>query len=113
MTTTSQRWADAQNRVELMGARDLQVPQGFPIRLPDPDDYAPDTLERLVALRLREMAAGPERDEGHRRLARLDSAYEDASEWLDDVGHPTEEQGGLFDVWDFDDEQAIHEKEVA
>jgi len=86
--------SDAYNRqihqTDMAGLRDMPETRNIIVRLPDPDDYAPDSLEWQIATRLRELDAGDaRREEGRQLLARLTALQEVGEEWLMDVGYPT------------------------
>jgi len=96
--------SDAYNRqihqTDMAGLRDMPEPHNRIMRLPDPEDYAPDSLEWQMAARLRELDAG-QRADGLHILAGLNAFYAAGEEWLMDVGYPTTTAP---DPYDWDDE---------
>jgi len=85
------------HQTDMAGLRDMPETRSIIVRLPDPDDYAPSSLEWQMATRLRELDAG-KRADGMRLLASLNAYYEAGEEWLLDVGHPAGAEPD--DAWD-------------
>jgi len=90
------------DRAELTGM--FGGPESPTIRLPDPDDYADGSLERIMALRLRELdATHPMRERGRVLVERMAADKDAGDEWLLTMGRPASE-GGTFG-WDDEDDQ--------
>jgi hypothetical protein len=92
---------------------------GFPgpanpvVRCPDPDEFAPDTLEWTMAVRLQELARDHERWEAGRvALVRAQAALDACDEWLQEVGHPVAVQDS-FDWTDDDTDRTVRINQVA
>jgi len=81
----------------------MPEPRHIIVRLPDPDEYPPDSLMWQMATRLRELD-GIERERGRSLLQVLTDQYDAAEAWLDDVGRP---QPKAIDR-DWDDETDWH-----